>query len=117
MIAAAPVREAPPAFAIPPGSEAAAPPERRGVPRDGVRLLVVRQGGVSHRRFRDLPAELEAGDLLVVNTSATLPAALDATRRDGRAARSTSRPPSTTATGSSRCAGPAAPGGPRCRPR
>jgi S-adenosylmethionine:tRNA ribosyltransferase-isomerase len=86
VIAAAPVREAPPAFAIPPGSEAAAPPERRGVPRDGVRLLVVRQGGVSHRRFRDLPAELEAGDLLVVNTSATLPAALDATRRDGRAA-------------------------------
>ncbi len=86
MIAAAPVREAPPAFAIPPGSEAAAPPERRGVPRDGVRLLVARPGGVSHRRFRDLPAELEAGDLLVVNTSATLPAALDATRRDGRPA-------------------------------
>jgi S-adenosylmethionine:tRNA ribosyltransferase-isomerase len=86
VIAAAPLRTAPPPFAIPPGSEAEAPPERRGVPRDGVRLLVVRPGGASHRRFSDLPAELEAGDLLVVNTSATLPAALDVARRDGRAA-------------------------------
>lgn len=71
-------------FILPPGSEATAPPERRGVPRDAVRLLVARPGGVEHRRFSDLPAELAAGDLLVVNTSATLPAAVDAQRRDGR---------------------------------
>jgi S-adenosylmethionine:tRNA ribosyltransferase-isomerase len=38
---------------------------------------------VTHRRFRDLPAELAPGDLLVVNTSATLPAAIDARRADG----------------------------------
>ena len=42
-------------FGIPPGSEAAAPPERRGVPRDGVRLLVARPNGLDHRRFHDLP--------------------------------------------------------------
>jgi S-adenosylmethionine:tRNA ribosyltransferase-isomerase len=57
-------------FALPPGSEAIAPV----TPRDSVRLMVVRPSGVSHHRFRNLP--LEAGDLLVVNTSATLPAAL-----------------------------------------
>ncbi len=61
------------------------PPERRGVARDDVRLLVASPDGVSHRRFRDLPAILVAGDLLVVNTSATLPAALSARRADGHA--------------------------------
>jgi S-adenosylmethionine:tRNA ribosyltransferase-isomerase len=87
---AAPLRERAPApaarFAIPPGAEAAAPPERRGIPRDGVRLLVARPGGVTHGRFRELPDHLDPGDLLVVNVSATLPAALDVTRGDGRAA-------------------------------
>src|SRR5262249_52554639 len=34
-------------------------------------------------RFDELPSFLLAGDLLVVNTSATLPAALSARRRDG----------------------------------
>lgn len=71
-------------FSLPPGSEAVGPPERRGVPRDGVRLLVAREAGIEHRRFRDLPDLLSAGDLVVVNTSATLPAALDAYRSDGR---------------------------------
>jgi S-adenosylmethionine:tRNA ribosyltransferase-isomerase len=36
---------------------------------------------VTHAVFADLPAFLLPGDLVVVNTSATLPAALDATRR------------------------------------
>jgi S-adenosylmethionine:tRNA ribosyltransferase-isomerase len=79
--AAPPVR-----FALPEGADAAEPPERRGVPRDGVRLLVARPGEVAHHRFRDLPGLLREGDLLVVNTSATLPAALDGTREDGRPA-------------------------------
>ena len=88
MIAAAAVREREPAasFAIPPGAEADAPPERRGLPRDGVRLLAARPAGLSHHRFADLADLLDPGDLLVVNTSATLPAALDAVRRDGRRA-------------------------------
>ncbi|WP_409331089.1 S-adenosylmethionine:tRNA ribosyltransferase-isomerase [Trujillonella humicola] len=71
------------AFTLPPGSEATAPPERRGLPRDGVRLMAVRPGGPTHHVFRDLPDLLAPGDLLVVNTSATLPARLDVRRRDG----------------------------------
>jgi S-adenosylmethionine:tRNA ribosyltransferase-isomerase len=72
-------------FRLPPGGEAHEPPERRGLARDGVRLLVARPDGVEHLRFRDLPEMLAPGDLVVVNTSATLPAALDARRGDGRA--------------------------------
>jgi len=41
--------------------------------------------GLAHARFRDLPDFLEAGDLLVVNTSATIPAAVPARRRGGEA--------------------------------
>ena len=44
--------------------------------RDQVRMLVASRAGISHHRFLDLPHLLEPGDLLVVNTSATLPAAL-----------------------------------------
>jgi S-adenosylmethionine:tRNA ribosyltransferase-isomerase len=70
-------------FALPPDAEATAPPERRGLARDEVRLLAVRPGGLTSTRFRDLPGLLEPGDLVVVNTSATLPARLDARRADG----------------------------------
>jgi S-adenosylmethionine:tRNA ribosyltransferase-isomerase len=72
-----------PAFTLPPGAEATAPPEARGLPRDGVRLMAVRPTGITHATFRDLPELLEPGDLVVVNTSATLPARLAATRADG----------------------------------
>jgi S-adenosylmethionine:tRNA ribosyltransferase-isomerase len=71
-------------FALPPGSEATAPPERRGVARDGVQLLVASPDQVRHRHFRDLADVLEPGDLVVVNTSGTLPAAVDAVRRTGQ---------------------------------
>jgi S-adenosylmethionine:tRNA ribosyltransferase-isomerase len=74
-----------PQFSIPDGAEASAPPEDRGLRRDHVRLLVARPDGVRHRRFADLGDELDPGDLLVVNTSATLPAALDARFENGRA--------------------------------
>lgn len=65
-------------FTLPPALEAHEPPEARGRTRDGVRLLVSRRatGEVSHHEFRDLPSLLDPGDLLVVNTSATLPAAV-----------------------------------------
>jgi S-adenosylmethionine:tRNA ribosyltransferase-isomerase len=72
-------------FVLPPEAEATAPPEWRGFDRDGVRLLVARPSGTEHTRFRELPELLEPGDLVVVNTSATLPAAVDAVRPDGRA--------------------------------
>jgi S-adenosylmethionine:tRNA ribosyltransferase-isomerase len=55
--------------------------------REDVRLLVADRsdGSIAHARFRDLPHFLAPGDLLVVNTSATLPAALSAERADGTA--------------------------------
>jgi len=56
------------------------PAEVRGSGRDDVRLLVATSAGVTHAEFRDLPLVLESGDLLVVNTSATLPAAVDGDR-------------------------------------
>src|SRR3954447_11433782 len=68
------------AFTLTPGHEAGAPPEARGLARDEVRLMVARRGGAAliHDSFRSLPDHLRPGDLLVVNTSATLPAALPA---------------------------------------
>jgi S-adenosylmethionine:tRNA ribosyltransferase-isomerase len=72
-------------FTLPAHLEAAAPPEARGVKRDGVRLLVSHVGtdSIYHSRFNELPQWLSPGDLLVVNTSGTLNAALKATTRDG----------------------------------
>ena len=63
------------------------PPEARGLRRDEVRLLVsnLDTDSIEHARFADLPRWLSAGDLLVVNTSATMNAALPATTGDGRA--------------------------------
>jgi S-adenosylmethionine:tRNA ribosyltransferase-isomerase len=70
-------------FTLPPGSEATAPPERRGLTRDGVTLLAARPGAVTTHRFRELPDLLAPGDVVVVNTSPTAPARLDAVRGDG----------------------------------
>lgn len=66
-------------FELPAGVEAGAPP----TVRDAVRLLVAHRGGVEHARFSQLGEFLSPGDLLVVNTSATLAAAVDGTRGDG----------------------------------
>ena len=80
-------------FRIPEGREAGTPVE---LTRDGgrigsdaradVRLMVVHRGdgSVSHRGFSQLPGALDPGDVLVVNTSAVIPAALEAMGRDGR---------------------------------
>ncbi len=61
------------------------PPERRGVARDEVKMLVTHRvsGTNRHVRFLDIPSVLQAGDLLVVNDSATIPAALSARRQNG----------------------------------
>ena len=48
-----------------------------GIGRGQVRMRVAGGLRVSHRRFDDLPAYLAAGNLVVFNTSATLPAAVD----------------------------------------
>lgn len=72
-------------FALPPELEARVPAEVRGSGRDDVRLMVssLQTGDVVHARFRDLPQFLRRGDLLVLNTTATLPAALRARRENG----------------------------------
>ncbi|HSS08959.1 MAG TPA: S-adenosylmethionine:tRNA ribosyltransferase-isomerase [Acidimicrobiales bacterium] len=72
-------------FELPQDLEATEPPEARGLRRDEVRLLVAwrHRQEVEHAAFRDLPRFLEAGDLLVVNTSGTLPAAVDAMGPNG----------------------------------
>ncbi len=73
------------AFNLPTRLEAHDPPEARGLARDQVRLLVAERAGgrIRHASFRDLPDILAPGDLLVINNSATLPAAIDARRSDG----------------------------------
>ncbi|WP_067435881.1 S-adenosylmethionine:tRNA ribosyltransferase-isomerase [Nocardioides jensenii] len=68
-------------FNVPSSHEAAVPPELRGIARDAVRLASVSSARVQHLRASDLPDLLHPGDLLVVNTSATLPAAVDFHRR------------------------------------
>ncbi|MEU5399211.1 S-adenosylmethionine:tRNA ribosyltransferase-isomerase [Streptomyces sp. NPDC005963] len=62
---------------VPPELSARLPAEVRGHGRDDVRLMVSRGPLVSHHPFRELPGRLRAGDVLVVNTSPTLPAAVN----------------------------------------
>jgi len=65
--------------------EAGEPPEARGLARDEVRLMVshIATDQIVHTRFRQIGDFLEPGDVLVINTSGTLNAALPATRSDG----------------------------------
>jgi S-adenosylmethionine:tRNA ribosyltransferase-isomerase len=67
-------------FHLPPQLEAAEPAEVRGASRDDVRLMVAERasGAIEHRHFTELPGLLNPGDVVVVNTSATLPAAVPA---------------------------------------
>ena len=67
-------------FAAPEDTTATAPPEQRGLRRDGVRLLVASPSGIRHTRFARLGDHLTPGDVLVINTSATLPGQLDGRR-------------------------------------
>jgi S-adenosylmethionine:tRNA ribosyltransferase-isomerase len=77
------------AFELPHALEAIEPPEARGAARDAVRLMVAdaAQESITHAAFTELPAFLSCGDLVVVNVSQTLPAAVAATRADGSAVR------------------------------
>jgi S-adenosylmethionine:tRNA ribosyltransferase-isomerase len=75
-------------FALGDAHEAHEPPEERGSSRDGVALMVSRRatGQISHHSFAQLPGLLLPGDLIVVNSSATLPAAVTAAGGPGWAA-------------------------------
>lgn len=77
------------AFELPCALEAREPAEARGLRRDQVRMMVARRSdqSLAHKLFCELPDVLDPGDLLVVNVSATLPAALPARCPDGTAVR------------------------------
>jgi S-adenosylmethionine:tRNA ribosyltransferase-isomerase len=65
--------------------EADRPPEERGLARDRVLMLVADplSGALHHGHFEELPELLAPGDVLVINTSRTLPAALPARAAGG----------------------------------
>ncbi len=69
-------------YTLPDDSIAINPPEVRGTSR----LLVLdkQSGGVQHRRYADLPDDLETGDVLVMNDTKVIKARLLATNRDGK---------------------------------
>jgi len=71
-------------FTLPDSSVATKPAELRGAGRDDIRLMVSRQASrsVEHDVFDHLDRHLNPGDALVVNTSATLPAAVEAATGD-----------------------------------
>jgi S-adenosylmethionine:tRNA ribosyltransferase-isomerase len=74
------------AFELPPRLEATEP----SAERNRVKLMVATRstGAIEHHRFDELPRLLTSGDLVVVNVSATLPAAVPGRReRDGSAVR------------------------------
>src|SRR5437588_347098 len=64
-------------------TRAGAATARRRPRSDGVRLLVTSRDRLIHARFSELPDLLRPGDLLVINTSRTLPASLPARRAGG----------------------------------
>ncbi len=74
-------------FTLPHELEASAPPEARGIARDAIRLMVsnIEHDRFAHTQFHHIGEFLDAGDVLVLNTSGTMNAALDAARADGTA--------------------------------
>jgi S-adenosylmethionine:tRNA ribosyltransferase-isomerase len=72
-------------FELPAVLEASEPPEARGLTRDAVQMLVAYRGTgeIVPSSFIFLARFLQPGDLLVINTSGTLPAAIDAVAEDG----------------------------------
>jgi S-adenosylmethionine:tRNA ribosyltransferase-isomerase len=76
---------APFSFTLPEELAAKEPPERRGIARDKVRLMVIdrRTKQVTHTRFDRINEFTSEGDLLVFNTSRTLPASLAGCNREG----------------------------------
>ena len=77
---------APFTFTLPKELAAKEPAERRGISRDGVRLMVIdrtQNNLVTHTKFNNLSEFLLPGDLLVFNSSRTLPASLKGCQANG----------------------------------
>ncbi|WP_026677451.1 S-adenosylmethionine:tRNA ribosyltransferase-isomerase [Fictibacillus gelatini] len=75
-------------FSLPEELNAKMPPERRGIRRDYVRMMVLHKetGDREHAQFYKLDRYLEKGDLVVLNSSRTVPAVLKGTlkKEEGR---------------------------------
>jgi S-adenosylmethionine:tRNA ribosyltransferase-isomerase len=72
-------------FVLPKELEATEPPEITLGRRDAVRMMVsIGEQAPRPSTARDLSSSLHEGDLVVINTSATIPAAIDATTPGGR---------------------------------
>ncbi len=71
-------------FELPKDLECSSPTEERGIKRDDVRLLIshYQDDRFYHAQFNSISNYLLPGDVLVVNTSGTLPAALSATNKE-----------------------------------
>ncbi|WP_312473765.1 S-adenosylmethionine:tRNA ribosyltransferase-isomerase [Neobacillus sp.] len=68
-------------FYLPNELNASHPPEKRGLRRDHVRMMVLDRatGEIRHDRFFHLTNYLQPGDLVILNNSRTIPAVLSAT--------------------------------------
>lgn len=72
-------------FELPAHLSCPQPTEERGLLRDEVRLMITTGSAtVHHSTFDKVDEHLQSGDVLVVNTSATVPAALPVTLSPGR---------------------------------
>ncbi|WP_077620252.1 S-adenosylmethionine:tRNA ribosyltransferase-isomerase [Bacillus sinesaloumensis] len=67
-------------YNLPTELNASVPPEKRGIRRDHVRMMVLNRytGSIQHSHFFQLPDYLQPGDLVVLNNSRTIPAVLHA---------------------------------------
>jgi len=67
-------------FYLPSDLNASLPPERRGIRRDHVNMMILDKatGSVKHDKFFELDQYLNPGDILVLNNSRTIPAILKA---------------------------------------
>jgi S-adenosylmethionine:tRNA ribosyltransferase-isomerase len=74
-----------PDFQLPASLEANQPPEARGLNRDQVRLMVSHYGDdqIRHTTFREIGRFFVPGDVLIINNSGTMNAALPVQRADG----------------------------------
>lgn len=76
-------------FHLPDELQCGVPTEERGIDRDDVRLMISnkRTDRIAHTHFHQLDQYLKAGDVLVINTSGTLKAALEAVMPNGNRVR------------------------------
>lgn len=76
-------------FSLPKLLECAKPTELRGIPRDGVKLMVSQRltDHINHSQFSQIDQFLREGDVLIINTSATMNAAIPTQLPNGQEGR------------------------------